>query len=410
MRKKILKVMMCAITTMTLLAGCGSSNTGSTTGSAGDTAAEDTAETADFAGTKLVIGVESGSPNIEFFKNNVSEFESATGITVEWVEIPHDNMHERFVQEAISQSGAIDIYDTDQPWISEFASKGYLEPLGDKLSEEDKSDFYEAALDASSYNGELYSVPFFVHTPVVFYRTDLFEAAGITEFPKTWEEYEEAAKKLTKDGVYGTIIEAKQAGEPVTHLVDWFYQAGGSIIDADNNVTVNSPENAKAFNFMLKMMYEDESVMPGSIGYDNADVHNMFMQGKVAMVKNWPYMFAMAKDPEQSKVSDKFAVALKWATSSEKLAQLGIANSNPVPRTSSLEIVNNDSTLTEFDKESIQVMSDALQYAHNATENPNFPTIQNELSYTLSGIMTKQVSVEDGLAQAEKADEGQGIH
>ena len=214
-----------------------------------------------------------------------------------------------------------------------------------------------------------------------------------------------------------------------------FYQAGGSIIDADNNVTVNSPENAKAFNFMLKMMYEDESVMPGSIGYDNADVHNMFMQGKVAMVKNWPYMFAMAKDPEQSKVSDKFAVAvqpageeqstaawtwgfgissssknkdaawefIKWATSSEKLAQLGIANSNPVPRTSSLEIVNNDSTLTEFDKESIQVMSDALQYAHNATENPNFPTIQNELSYTLSGIMTKQVSVEDGLAQAEKA-------
>lgn len=76
---------------------------------------------------------------------------------------------------------------------------------------------------------------------------------------------------------------------------------------------MNSPENAKAFNFMLKMMYEDESVMPGSIGYDNADVHNMFMQGKVAMVKNWPYMFAMAKDPEQSKVSDKFAVAVQPA-------------------------------------------------------------------------------------------------
>ena len=124
-----------------------------------------------------------------------------------------------------------------------------------------------------------------MHTPVVFYRTDLFEAAGITEFPKTWEEYEEAAKKLTKDGVYGTIIEAMQAGEPVTHLVDWFYQAGGSIIDADNNVTVNSPENAKAFNFMLKMMYEDESVMPGSIGYDNADVHTTFAV-RAAMVDN----------------------------------------------------------------------------------------------------------------------------
>lgn len=48
-------------------------------------------------------------------------------------------------------------------------------------------------------------------------------------------------------------------------------------------------------------------------------------------------------------------------------------------------------------------MSDALKYAHNATENPNFPTIQNELSYTLSSIMTQQVTVEEGLAEAEKA-------
>ena len=83
MQKKILKVMMCAITTMALLAGCGSSNTESTTGSSAETSTEAAAEstetdstaetenTADFTGTKLVIGVESGSPNIEFYKNNV---------------------------------------------------------------------------------------------------------------------------------------------------------------------------------------------------------------------------------------------------------------------------------------------------------------------------------------------------
>lgn len=419
MKKRGLCVLGCAMALIMMFTGCG--------GQSGENSGKEEE-------TKLVIGVESGSPNIEFYKAHAEEFEKENGITIEWVEIPHDNMHERFVQEAISQSGAIDIYDTDQPWISEFASKGYLEPLTDKLTEEDKADFYPAALDASSYEGEIYSVPFFVHTPIVFYRTDLFKEAGITEFPKTWEEYADAAKKLTKDGVYGTIIEAKQAGEPVTHLVDWFYQAGGSIIDKDNNVTVNSKENIEAFNFMLKMMYEDESVMPGSLGYDNADVHNLFMQGKVAMVKNWPYMYAMAKDPSQSKVSENFAVAIQpagkeqstaawtwgfgissssknkdaawkfiqWATSSEMLANLGIANSNPVPRTSSLEIVNKDDSLTDFDKESIQIMSDALNYAHNATENPNFPTVQNELSYTLSNIMSKQVSVEDGLKEAEQ--------
>lgn len=444
MKKKTISLMI-SMALLVSLTGCGKDAKTETPDTVNELAqqTEEAAEEAEaeeektenpYSGTNLVIGVESGSTNIEFYKNQVAEFTEQTGITVEWVEIPHDNMHERFVQEAISGSGAIDIYDTDQPWISEFASKGYLTDLTDKLTDEDKNDFYASALDASSYEGKIYSVPFFVHTPIVFYRTDIFEEAGITEFPKTWEEYAQAAKELTSNEVYGTIIEAKQAGEPVTHLVDWFYQAGGSIIDSDNNVTVNSEENKEAFEFLLKMMYEDESVMPGSLGYDNADVHNLFMQGKVAMVKNWPYMYAMCKDPEQSTVSDKFAVAIqpagkeqssaawtwgfgissgsknqeaawefvKWATSSEKLAQLGIANSNPVPRNSSLEIVKADASLSEFDIECIEIMCDALNYASNATENPNFPSVQTELSYTLSDIMSRQVSVEDGLAQAEE--------
>ena len=70
---------------------------------------------------------------------------------------------------------------------------------------------------------------------------------------------------------------------------------------------------------------------------------------------------------------------------------------------SSLEIIRNDETLTDFDKECIQTMSDALNYAENATENPNFPTVQNELSYTLSDIMSQQTGIEEGLAQAEQS-------
>lgn len=434
--KKVIALVSAVIVGLTMLVGCGASSTSEVTEKGQPTVSSTTAEVKGTSktnsGAKLVIGVESGAPNISFYKKTVKEFTDKTGIGVEFVEIPHDNMHERFVQEAISNSGAIDIYDTDQPWISEFASKKYLVALGNKLTDEDKKDFYSSALDASSYKGEIYSVPFFVHTPIIYYRTDLFKAAGL-EAPTTWEAYEKAAKALTKDGVYGTIIEAKQAGEPVTHLIDWIYQGGGSIIDADGKVTVNSQQNKDMFNFLLKMMYEDKSVMPGSLGYDNADVHNIFMQGKVAMVKNWPYMYAMAKDPKQSVVVDKFAVAIqpagkeqktaswtwgfgiasasknqdaawefiKWATSSEQLAKLGIANLNPVPRASSLKIVKEDKSLTEFDIKSIEIMSNALKYAQNATENPKFPSIQNELSYTLSKIMSKQVTVEKGLQEAE---------
>lgn len=386
------------------------------------------------SGDKLVIGAEAGAPNMAYYKEKASEFTSETGIAVEFIDIPHENMHERFLQEAMSGNGAIDIFNADQPWISEFASKGFLTDLTDKLGAEDKADFYEAAIDASSYKGRLYSMPYFIHTPIVYYRTDIFEAANLAP-PTTWEAYASAAKALTNSEIYGTIIEAKQAGEPVTHLIDWFYQGGGSILDNDGNVVVNSPENKATFEFMLNMMYGDKSVMPGSIGYDNADVHNIFMQGQVAMVRNWPYMFAMCKDPEQSMVSDKFALAVQpagkeqstaawtwgfaisasskkqdaawqfveWATGANRLADLGIRNANPVPRHSSLDIVRADTTLSAFDIESIETMSNALEYAHNATENPNFPAIQEQLSVTLSQIMSQRKDVDTALSEAQTA-------
>ena len=260
--------------------------------------------------TKLVIAGEAGSPQFMYFKSIGPDYTAETGVELEFIELPHDNMHERFVQESISRSGSIDIFNADQPWISEFASRGWIECLDDMISEEDRADFLDSAMEASSYQGRLYAIPYFIHTPIVFYRTDLFEEAGLT-VPETWEEYRQAAIKLTnvETGVYGTIIEAKQASEPVTHLVDWYFQNGADFIDEKGNVVVDSEAAKEVFDFLLTMMYEDGSVMPGSIGYDNADVHNLFMQGKVAMVKNWPYMYAMARDPAQSLVADDFAIA-----------------------------------------------------------------------------------------------------
>lgn len=385
---------------------------------------------------KLVIAGETGSPQFMYFAGLGPQYTAETGVELEFIEIPHDNMHERFVQEAISKSGAIDIFNADQPWISEFASHGWIEPLDSRIQEEDRADFFEAALDASSYDGSLYAIPYFIHTPIVFYRTDLFAQAGLA-VPETWEEYRHAANVLTdtSSGMYGTIIEAKQAGEPVTHLVDWFFQNGASFVDADGTVAVNSPEALKVFDYLLGMLYEDKSVMPGSIGYDNADVHNLFMQGKVAMVKNWPYMYAMARDPGQSMVSDDFAIAvqpagkhkatavwswgfaissssrskdaawdfIEWATSTERLARLGISQLLPVPRYSSFEAVKNDTSIPAKDLQAIMTMSEAVTFGKNATESPVFPSIQTEMSVYLSKIMSRQVTAQQGLAQAEKA-------
>lgn len=386
-------------------------------------------------GKTITIAAEAGGPYTEFYKKLSPEFTKQTGIKVEFQEIPHDNMYERLVTEAAAGTGAIDIFQTDQPWIAQFAKQGFLEPLDDRLTEEEKKEFAPSALEAVSYEGKIYGLPYLVHTPILYYRTDLFEKAGLTKAPETWDEFREYAKKLTDNanGISGTIVEGKQSGEPVTHLMDRFLQAGGKVLDGDK-VVVDSPENLNAFKFLTGIQLEDKSSPAGAVSYDNADAHNMFMQGKVAMIMNWPYMYTLANDPAQSKVAGKFAVApqpagaektsaiwswghgissssknkdaamefVKWATSQQVLEQFGKQFINPVVKPAAVEALNADGTMKEEDKKAIAVMSEAVDYGQNVTTTPVFPAIQERLALALSKIMTEQSTPEEELKAAQK--------
>ena len=62
-----------------------------------------------------------------------------------------------------------------------------------------------------------------------------------------------------------------------------------------------------------------------------------------------------------------------------------------------------DETISEKDKDAILLMSEVLDVGRNATESPVFPSIQSEMGTVLSRIMSKQVSVEQGLSEAREA-------
>ncbi|MCJ7840695.1 sugar ABC transporter substrate-binding protein [Lederbergia sp. NSJ-179] len=380
---------------------------------------------------EITVGAEAGGPYTEFYKGIVDDFTKGTGIKVNFLEIPHDNMHQRFLTESMSGGGAIDVYQTDQPWISEFASNGFLEPLSSKISDEDKKDFAPAALETVKYKDEIYGLPYLVHTPIVYYRTDLFEEAGLKGPPKTWEEYRTYAQKLNNPDkeIYGTLIEGKQAGEPVTHLLDLVHQGGGGILDENDEVILDSPEVKSVFEYLNAIQNEDKTSPPGAVGFDNAEAQNMFLQGKVAMVKNWPYMYSTANDPEDSRVADNFAIAkqpkgdlsgsaiwswgygvssssenkdaawkfVQWATSSEVVKQLGKEFINPVPRESALNALKEDDSVSKKDLEAVTIMSESLKDGQVFTQNPNFPSIQERLSVTLSKLLSKQTSIEEEL-------------
>ena len=194
-----------------------------------------------YAAGKITVGVEAGSPYEKFYGERAADFTEATGVDVAFNAIPHDN-HPPAIRARcdVAQAGGFDVYIADQPWLPEFAEKGFILDLTDKIDAADKADFAGSALDTVSWSGKVYALPIIVHNCAMYYRSDLLGGSGYALAPATWDEYRDCAKQLTKDGIYGTLIAGKQDIEATTRLQSFIQQAGGDILDANNKPTFDS--------------------------------------------------------------------------------------------------------------------------------------------------------------------------
>ena len=119
------------------------------------------------------------------------------------------------------------------------------------------ADYVEAAWNDVHFNDTLYALPLDYGPVVMFYNQDTFEKAGITEAPKTWDEYYEAAKKVRAlcDDYY-----ISNASGDIFLILSMIWQAGGTPFSTDGaNVKIDfSDENTQnVLAFWQKMIDED---------------------------------------------------------------------------------------------------------------------------------------------------------
>lgn len=110
------------------------------------------------------------------------------------------------------------------------SDSGYFKPMQEMIDNDDDFDLSkldQGILDNFSLNDNLYSMPFNVSTQILFYNKDMFKDAGLDpdKPPKTFDEIEEYAKKLTdKDkGVYGFSMPT------VAALIPHFFATQGQL-------------------------------------------------------------------------------------------------------------------------------------------------------------------------------------
>lgn len=154
--------------TAALLAGC----------SSGGSTPEPTDEGIDGSGQTLTVWVDANRmPAVEAA---AATFEEETGATVELVEKNFEDMRADFIAQVPTGDGP-DITVGAHDWLGALVAAGVVNTvdLGDKASE-----FEQVALDAMTYDGQLYALPYSLETVALIQNTDLVGE----DAPATWDD------------------------------------------------------------------------------------------------------------------------------------------------------------------------------------------------------------------------------
>jgi multiple sugar transport system substrate-binding protein len=174
---------------------------------------------------------------------------------------------------------------------------GWFTPLEDHVSAAFKDRFPKGVLleGLHIFNGKLYSFPLFSYrsnSTLIWFNKDLMADAGADPAtgPKTWDEFRQVARKMTKNGKYGwvqTIQLADRLGEQVNNLAQTAGAAGG--IDWKTGAYIyHTDPYIRAIEFMLAMQ-KDGSLFPASTSLDARSARARFSTGIAGMFFDGPW-------------------------------------------------------------------------------------------------------------------------
>lgn len=197
-------------------------------------------------------------------------------------------------------NAAPDIVRVEPPRAAQFIGAGYAANIDAVISPDLRDTFFPATLEPLTKDGALYGVPQDVATMVLFYRTDMFEAAGLSGPPTTWEELVEDAKALTQPpDVYGIGL---FGGWGAWEFYPWLWQAGAEVLEQQNGKWVpafNSPEGVDALQFWVDLIYEHRVMPEGSATYTEDDVKAGFIAEKIAMFTSGAWSVSSLKEVKE---------------------------------------------------------------------------------------------------------------
>lgn len=205
---------------------------------------------------------------------------------------PVDETHNKLLIALQSGTGAPDIVDIEIGKISNFL-KGSNTGLAElnRVVDPVKDQVIMSRMDNYAKDGKYYGIDYHVGAQVMYYNTEIFDAAGVDiDSIKTWDDYLAAGK---------TILE--KTGKPLTTIETtdhWSYyplivMQGSDYMTKDDVGQLDNPINVQTLD-MLKKMLDDGIAVRSPGGSHHAEEYWAWMnQGNAASV--WMPMWYMGR-------------------------------------------------------------------------------------------------------------------
>ncbi len=169
-------------------------------------------------------------------------------------------------------------------------------------------------LKSGTIEGRVVSLPLYVNTGLLYYRTDLLKKYGYRQPPGTWAELERMARRIQRGeraaghhAFWGYVWQGRAYEGLTCNALEWQASFGGGLIlDPDGRVSVNNPQTAKAIGMAARWI---DSISPPSVlSYMEGDSLNVFRSGDAAFMRYWS-SGSHSLRAASSKVAGRFGVA-----------------------------------------------------------------------------------------------------
>jgi multiple sugar transport system substrate-binding protein len=289
---------------LSLLAACGGGGGGSSAPGSETSASGPVPEPT----APVSITFSSWVGNDKGMKTLYSKFKAEhPNITVEFQDVPAEESEKKLTTQ-VAGGNPPDAAYVDASLVANFAPRKALVNLENYISRSDivsSEDYVEAFKAQTLVDGAMYGLPFDGESTGLFYRKDLFEAAGIAGPPKTWEEFTAAAQKLTDPAKkqYGFQVFAPEAEY---YFYPWLWQNGGEMLSADEKTVLLNDDRAKqAAEYYIGLTKYSS---PDYLNSNSYDARIGFAQGQIGMYMAGAW-FAGTLSDEFPKIEGKWATA-----------------------------------------------------------------------------------------------------